>query len=108
MNWVAIEPISDDQENEEFEPANRSKWIVAIDFKGNVSVLKAPNIHPSFFEMGTDAETLGLPFEGFEEHAGCVFEWICSFHEHKDWESGIVEDYSFEVEQEKMLYIIAV
>lgn len=88
-----------------FDSPHSSVWIVAVDMIGRVSVLKAPNLHPGLSENGTTAFDWGLPEEVDSAVPG-VYRWHCSFHEEKDWESGIVEDWHFEVEREELLYSI--
>ncbi len=86
----AAEPVYDSPHN--------SEWIVGIDAWGCVFVLKAPNIHFSFFDNAHNAECIGIPFEMPEEKAG-VYKMRCSYHELTDWESGIVDDYEFHCEE---------
>lgn len=86
----------------EFDSPHGSKWIVAVDDEGLVHVLSRPYIHDSFFECGSSAEELGLPID--TDVAPGVYEWICDIHYHRDWESGIVDDWQFEVIEEKLLW----
>ena len=69
-----------------YEPAKNSKWLVAIGICGTVVVLKAPNIHFSYFENGKTAEDIGLP-ESSTDEVG-VYEWTCFPEYTRDWESG--------------------
>lgn len=86
----------------EYDSPDGSVWIVSVDFNGAVSILDAPNIHYSFFDMGYDPETIGLPFE--TELPPGVYRWTCILNSTKDWESGIVDDYEFEVVEEELLW----
>lgn len=81
----------------EYDSPYMSEWVVAVDVAGMVSVLKAPNLHPGFTENGKTALDYGLP-EDVEDTPPGMYRWICSFHEEKDWESGLVDDWHFEVE----------
>lgn len=105
MNELELTPIPPpkEEESENFDRPDGSKWIVAIDMDGNVSILQAPNIHWGFFDNGNSAEMLGLPFEGQNEEPG-VYEWTCGFVESRDWESGVVDDWGFEVVKSTKLY----
>lgn len=95
--------VMDDNEEEEYDSPHGSKWIVAVDYQGRVTILDAPNIHFGFFECGTDAETVGLPYEVEDTDPG-VYEWTCSYHEERDWESNLIDACYFEVEEEKLLW----
>ena len=95
-------------EEPEFDPPNGSKWIVAIDYQGLVSILSAPNIHPSFFDHGKDAESVGLPCDGFDGSVSGVYEWVCVLAESRDWDSGIIDDWWFEVQEEELLWKVEV
>lgn len=86
----------------EYENPNNTVWIVAVGMGGNVSIMQAPDIHPGFFDGGESAEMLGLPFE-VEKSPG-VYKWTCKFVEHRDWESGIVEEWNFEPVSEEVLF----
>lgn len=81
----------------QYDSPYMTEWIVAVDVGGMVSVLKAPNLHPGFTENGKTALDYGLP-EDVENTPLGMYRWICSFHEEKDWESGLVDDWHFEVE----------
>ena len=85
----AAEPVYDNPHNTE--------WIISVDAWGNVSILKAPNIHPSILEF-RNAEEIGIPFEMPEEKPG-VYIMRCSYHETHDCESGLVDDWQFECEE---------
>lgn len=94
LRTEAVEVGSDDPQ---YDSPYMTEWIVAVDVGGMVSVLKAPNLHPSFTENGLTALDYGLP-EDVENTPPGMYRWICSFHEEKDWESGLVDDWHFEVE----------
>lgn len=95
--------ISEDKvSDEEYESHFKTKWTIGVDKFGYVFVIKAPNIHPSFFDNGDSAEYIGLPIT-MDVDAG-VYEITCNFVAHRDWESGLVDDYEFEVEESKLLY----
>lgn len=81
----------------QYDSPYMTEWIVAVDVGGMVSVLKAPNLHPGFTENGKTALDYGLP-EDVENTPPGMYRWICSFREEKDWESGLVDDWHFEVE----------
>lgn len=49
-----------DEENVVFDSPQNSEWVVAVDLGGMISILKAPNIHYSFFDNGTSAEDIGF------------------------------------------------
>lgn len=84
-----------------FDSPHGSTWIVAVDIGGRVSIIKAPNIHCGFFDMGSDAESVGLPPDSSSQ-AG-IYEWTCSYHVDRNRESGLIEDAHFEVEKEILL-----
>lgn len=90
-------------EDDEYESPNGSKWVVAIDTTGFVTILKAPNIHPSFFDCGACAEDIGLPFDVCDTAPG-VYEWTCNYSHTVDWESGLPDDHEFDVTAERLLY----
>ncbi|UPW38092.1 hypothetical protein ESCO25_00079 [Escherichia phage vB_EcoM_ESCO25] len=94
LRTEAVEVGSDEPQ---YDSPYMTEWIVAVDVGGMVSVLKAPNLHPGFTENGKTALDYGLP-EDVENTPPGMYRWICSFHEEKDWESGLVEDWHFEVE----------
>lgn len=81
----------------QYDSPYMSEWVVAVDVAGMVSVLKAPALHPGFTENSKTALDYGLP-EDVEDTPPGMYRWICSFHEEKDWESGLVDDWHFEVE----------
>lgn len=87
----------------EYESPNGSKWIVAVDTTGFVTILKMPNIHHSFFDCGACAEDIGLPSEVCDTEAG-VYEWTCNYSQSIDWESGHADGGEFDVIEEKLLY----
>ena len=94
LRTEAVEVGSDEPQ---YDSPYMTEWIVAVDVGGRVSVLKAPNLHPGFTENGKTALDYGLP-EDVENTPPGMYRWICSFHEEKDWESGLVDDWHFEVE----------
>lgn len=94
LRTEAVEVGSDEPQ---YDSPYMTEWIVAVDVGGMVSVLKAPNLHPGFTENGLTALDYGLP-EDVENTPPGMYRWICSFHEEKDWESGLVDDWHFEVE----------
>lgn len=96
----AVESDSNIMEN--YDSPYTTEWTVAVDIAGNVSILKAPNLHPGFSENGKTALDYGLP-EDVTGTAPGVYRWTCSFHEEKGWESGLVEDWHFEVESEVLI-----
>ncbi|WAX14421.1 hypothetical protein ECO340P1_00162 [Escherichia phage ECO340P1] len=94
LRTEAVEVGSDEPQ---YDSPYMTEWIVAVDVGGMVSVLKVPNLHPGFTENGKTALDYGLP-EDVENTPPGMYRWICSFHEEKDWESGLVDDWHFEVE----------
>lgn len=94
----AVEPESD------YEQPNGSVWILGVDFQGATFLIEAPNIHPGFLEM-SNTEELGLPFELPHLEPG-VYSMKMSFSTSTDWESGQVDDYTFEVMEHTQLYPI--
>jgi hypothetical protein len=94
---------SETPDDETFESPNGSKWIVAVDALGFVTILKAPNIHWAFFECGQSAEEIGLPFEVGDMAPG-VYEWTCSYSQSIDWESGHADGVEFGVDAERCLW----
>lgn len=94
LRTEAVEVGSDEPQ---YDSPYMTEWVVAVDVGGMVSVLKAPNLHPGFTENGKTALDYGLP-EDVDNTPPGMYRWICSFHEEKDWESGLVDDWHFEVE----------
>lgn len=92
-----------DPEELDFDSPNGSVWIVAVDIQGLVTILKAPNIHYSYFDNGKSAEDIGLPCE-VEDVVPGVYRWTCDLISSKDWETGIVDDYEFQVEEQELLW----
>lgn len=92
----------DDQEEQQFDEPNGSVWIVSVDHVGRVSVLAKPNIHPGFFESD-DAECMGLPFD-LKEYTPGVYRWVCDFWEGRDYLTGVVDDWGFNVREETLLW----
>lgn len=100
---IKSESLEDEESPEpEYDSPNGSKWVVAVDNEGLVHVLSRPYIHDSFFECGSSAEDLGLPAD--TDVAPGVYEWICNIVYHRDWETGYVDDWQFEVIEEKLLW----
>lgn len=97
--------ITPPEPDEGYEHPNGSKWIVSVDVYGNVSILKKPNIHPGFFESCSSAEEIGLPFECDDVEPG-VYEWVCNYVQHRDWETGMCDDGEFNVVSSTQLYKI--
>lgn len=87
-----------------FDSPQGSLWIVSVDDCGDVAILRRPNIHYSFFDNGSSPEDVGLPATS-DEPAG-VYEWTCSYWTSTDWESGMVDDWGFDVEAERALYLL--
>lgn len=75
---------------------------MAVDVGGYVSILKHPNIHESFIES-CHAEDCGLPSDVIDTDPG-VYEWTCRLVEHRDWESGQVDDCEFEIIEKRLLF----
>lgn len=92
-------------QDDEYESPNGSKWIVAVDIIGFVTILKAPNIHYAFFDCGSGAEDIGLPCEVCDTEAG-VYEWTCNYSQSVDWESGHADGGEFDVIEEKLLWAV--
>lgn len=95
--------ILDDAEEPEYDSPNGSVWIVAVDYAGKVTVLETPNIHDALLDNGPEAEYLGLPPDVDDLDPG-VYRWTCSYHTSTDRESGLVDDFSFEVEESVLLW----
>ena len=101
LTIAEMQAISDVEEPV-FDSPHSSKWIVAIDDEGYVTVLSRPNIHYAFFEYGRSAEDIGLP-DSFELPPG-VYEWICDFGQTTDQESGFVDGWEFYPNESTLLY----
>lgn len=97
-----VQVLGEDEEPV-FDSPQGSVWIVAVDYSGKVTVLQPPNIHYSLLDNGPEAEYLGLP-ESVDDLDPGVYRWTCSYHTHTDWESGKVDDYNFQVEEEELLW----
>ena len=102
MLKLQISDAQTNQQNEdEYDPPYNSKWLVAIGICGTVVILKAPNIHFSYFDNGKTAEAIGLP-ESSEDETG-IYEWTCSPESFSDWESGREEFAGFNVESSRKI-----
>lgn len=100
---IVSEPTHDDTpDDDSFESPNGSKWIVAVDQEGFVSILKAPNIHYGFFDGGSGAEEIGLPFEVDGEPG--VYEWTCNASQTHCYETGCADGIEFDVIDERCLW----
>jgi len=97
--------LTDDETEPNWDSEHNSQWIIGVDISHNVFVIVAPNIHPSFFDNGSEAEYIGLPVDLPDEDPG-IYEITCSFHTHKDWETGIVDDYEFHIEEMNKLRLL--
>lgn len=91
-----------DEEEPKFDSPHSSRWIVAVDDEGYVTVLSRPFIHDAFFECGRSAEDIGLP-DSIEMPPG-VYEWICGFEQTTDWETGYVDGWEFYPNETTLLY----
>lgn len=85
----------------DFDSPHNSVWTIAVDIGGNISVLSVPNIHPSYFENGESAESIGLPSD-CDLPAG-MYSITCSFTEHTNIEGGQVDEYEFNILKSKPL-----
>lgn len=90
-------------DEEKFESPNGSKWIVAVDLQGFVSILGKPAIHWGFFDNGEGAEEIGLPFEVEDVWPG-VYEWTCNVRQTFCPETGCPDGVEFDVVEEKCLW----
>lgn len=98
---LTSEDVVDDEP--EFDSPHGSIWTVAVDMSGNVSILVAPNIHPSYFDCGSDAECVGLPFECEDKDPG-VYRWTVSVGGGYDQFTGEYWGPEFYVEKEEILW----
>ena len=86
----------------DFDHPNGSKWIVAVDIDGNVTVLDTPNLCDGLIERDTPFGIIGFPCDS-ESNPG-VYEWTCAYVQSIDLETGTVDDFDFEVTDEKLLW----
>ena len=100
INMDIIESGSDDEPK--FDHPNGSKWIVSVDISGNVAVLNTPNLCDGLLEPEFPSGIIGFPCDS-ELNPG-VYEWTCDYSESIDWESGHVDDWSFDVYESKLLW----
>lgn len=92
-----------DFEEPEYDSPQKSEWVVAVDQWGFVTILKAPNIHPSFLDC-KNAEEIGIPFELDVEHVSAgVYKWTCNLNSSYDYEYSYYEQ-EFEVIKEELLW----
>lgn len=96
----------DEPEDQDFDSPNGSKWIVAVDHCGMVSILKKPNIHWAFFDCGEGAEEIGLPFELADCEPG-VYEWTCNLRQTFCPETNCADGAEFDVVEEICLWALA-
>lgn len=92
-------------EDEQFDSPQGSKWIVAVDQDGFVTILQQPNLHYGFFDAGRSAEDVGLPFEVADPKPG-VYEWTCSYRQTFCPETGLCDGGEFEVDSELPLWSV--
>lgn len=88
----------------EYESPYGSEWIVSVDDIGYVDIMRWPNIHPGYLDEGINTEMLNMP-DKVDDPAG-VYKWICSPWETRDWESGIVDDWGFDVVESTPLFLL--
>jgi hypothetical protein len=95
MTKLTFTDASDESSEEErYDSPKNSVWVLAVAEDGSTSVLKPANIHYSFFDNGPGCGDIGLP-EDLNLPAG-VYRVTCTFSASSDWETGYVDDYSFE------------
>lgn len=102
MGNVLKPPVAPDPVEDEYDPPFGSVWLVVVDYAGRVSVLETPNIHPALLDEGPQAEYLGIPPDS--DSAPGIYRWTCSYHESRDWESGQVDNWWFDVEKEELVW----
>jgi hypothetical protein len=100
INMDIVESGSDDEPV--FDHPNGSKWIVSVDIDGNVMVLNTPNLCDGMLEREVPFGIIGFPCDSLLSPG--VYEWTCDYSESIDWESGHVDDWSFEVSESKLLW----
>jgi hypothetical protein len=103
MKAESLEMSLVEEEEIEYDSPEGSVWTVAIDMSGHVTILVPPNIHYSYFDCGTDAESIGLPFE-CEDKAPGVYRWTVSVVQGYDEFSGEYWGPEFSVEKEEILW----
>lgn len=94
-----------DESEEQYDSPNGSKWIIAVDEQGFVSILSRPNIHYAFFDCGYGAEEIGLPFELADTPPG-VYEWTCNLRQTFCPETNCADGAEFYVIEEKCLWAV--
>lgn len=88
----------------EFENPEGSVWVMAVDHKGYLSILKAPNIDPGFF-ASNDMEEIGWPEQICDTSAG-VYRIVAEFYESRCWETNIIDDWGFNFKEMEPLYLV--
>lgn len=86
---------------EDYDSPEGSKWIVAVDHCGCVTILDKPNIHPSLLE-GCKAEELGLPDHSSADPG--IYRWTCSYHVEFTGDSGTESKVTFEIVDDEILW----
>lgn len=100
LNGEPVESI--DTGDHMFEKVGSNKWILGVGEVGGAWVMRAPDIHWSFFENGYNVEDLGI--QGSEELDEGVYEITTRYSEHLDWETGVVDDWDFNIVKYKLLF----
>lgn len=90
------------EEEEGYEAPGFNEWVLCVDSWGQVHVVKHPNIHFSFLET-RNAEEIGLPYEVKDRKPG-VYRVVTKFKKSTDWETGLVDDYSFDPASWELLW----
>lgn len=104
LKGLVAEVEAIEAEDTNYVSVNNSHWIVAVDCKGQVTILNTPNIHPGYLDYGSSyyAEEVGIPCES--ENDPGVYLWICNWKESIDYESGACEGGEFVVIHETPLW----
>lgn len=102
QNAHLISFMPNEPEPDEWASPNNSEWVIGVDMAGSIFIVGAPNIHPSFFDGGYTAENIGFPPDIVDVDAG-LYKAICSFSTSTDWETGQVDDWSFDIESLELI-----
>ena len=84
-------------EEPEWVSPDRSEWILSVSMDHKVGILKAPEIHDSFFDNGNSSEAIGFSEDAWDEADAGVYHVTASFWTNRCYETGQIDDCGFDV-----------
>lgn len=97
-------PVADDRKaDNDYDDPNGSEWVLGVDTRHRVFIIKTPDLNPLFFE-GFDAEDIGLPYD-LPDLAPGVYLMRMRYVARYYGEYGNDEEWVFEPEAVRKLYV---